>query len=656
MSDFAGEQYKKARKAGIKAFREAGGKGRYPYLTSLDEILLHTKTAGTEDLGVCEIPLSRVTGTKTASRSESFAWNFMPLLREKTEFSGKWERLYEAQMEEGIREPVKVYEYMHHFYVREGNKRVSVMKYVGAVKITADVTRIFPKRDGKKASEAFYQYAAFNRATGLFELLFSEPDAYQKLAARFEETLAERWKEDKIKELRAAFGRFCSCYEKKAGADSLTEESDAFFVYLEVFGYQGLLTDSDRQIRERMERAWEEMKLAGQKKKVALIEEHREAEEGKNSLFGFLHGGEKRPLRIAFINDKDSRTSAWAYGHRLGWQALKEKYGSQVKISVYNHCDTPEAVRDALAKAVLQKNDIIFTTAGQMRAQALETAVNHPEIKFLNCSVNASYRSIRSYYARMYEAKFILGMMAAALCEDGRIAYIADYPVYGAVANINAFAIGAQMVRPGVKIYLKWSNLKKGDWKAEIKKSGFTMVSGPDLKLPSEESRLFGLFRYSQKKGDYENLAMPFIDWGRYYCLLTESVMDGNFDSREFTKTGQAVNYFLGMSAQVVSVIFSSRVPYSVRKMADVFEEAMIQGRFSPFDGEIRTKKGRLKGADSGSLDLFQIVKMDWLNDNVIGKIPGIDAFKEDAKELLSALGVEAARTEEGHHENLDCS
>ena len=221
MSDFAGEQYKKARKAGIKAFREAGGKGRYPYLTSLDEILLHTKTAGTEDLGVCEIPLSRVTGTKTASRSESFAWNFMPLLREKTEFSGKWERLYEAQMEEGIREPVKVYEYMHHFYVREGNKRVSVMKYVGAVKITADVTRIFPKRDGKRASEAFYQYAAFNRATGLFELLFSESDAYQKLAARFEETLAERWKEDKIKELRAAFGRFCSCYEKKA-RDSLT--------------------------------------------------------------------------------------------------------------------------------------------------------------------------------------------------------------------------------------------------------------------------------------------------------------------------------------------------------------------------------------------------------------------------------------------------
>lgn len=500
MSDLAAEQYKKARKAGIKAFREAGGKGRYPYLTALDEILLHTKTAGREEVGVFEIPLSRVTGTKTAARSESFAWNFMPLLQEKTEFSGKWERLYEAQMEEGIREPVKVYEYMHHFYVREGNKRVSVMKYVGAVKITADITRIFPKRDGKKASEAFYQYAAFNGVTGLFDLIFSEPAAYRKLASWFGENLAERWPEDKIMELRAAFGRFCSCYEKKAGPDSLTEESDAFFVYLEVFGYQGLLTDSDRQLRERMERAWEELKLAKQKQKVALIEEHGEAEGDKNGLFSFRHGGEKQPLGIAFINDKDSRTSAWAYGHRLGWQALKAKYGDQVKISVYNHCDTEEATRDALAKAVLQKNDIVFTTAGQMRAQALETAVNYPEIKFLNCSVNASYRSIRSYYARMYEAKFILGMTAASLCEDNRIAYIADYPVYGAVANINAFAIGAQMVRPGVKIYLKWSNLKNSDWKKEVEKAGFTMVSGPDLKLPSEESRLFGLFRYNKKR------------------------------------------------------------------------------------------------------------------------------------------------------------
>lgn len=89
MSDFAGEQYKKARKAGIKAFREAGGKGRYPYLTSLDEILLHTKTAGTEDLACAEIPLSRSPSGTRRPPSESFAEFPAPCSWEKTEFSRK---------------------------------------------------------------------------------------------------------------------------------------------------------------------------------------------------------------------------------------------------------------------------------------------------------------------------------------------------------------------------------------------------------------------------------------------------------------------------------------------------------------------------------------------------------------------------------------
>lgn len=653
MSHSASEEYKKARRAGLKAFREAGGKGRYPYVTALDEMLLHTRTAGRIPIGVFEIPLARVTGTKTAARSESFACNFMPILPEKTEFSSKWERLYDAQLTEGIREPIKVYEYMKHFYVREGNKRASVMKYVGAVGIAAEIIRILPKRDGKQETEAFYQYVEFNRVTGIFDLLFTEPEAYQKLAARFEEDLVSNWKERHVKELRSAFVRFCACYQKKAGREELSEESDAFLTYLEVFGHQGLLSDSDAQIRERIERAWEELELSKKKKKVALIEDKetvesdRGKEREKGGLFGLRPAPEKRELRIAFLNDKAPGTSAWAYGHQLGWQALKAKYQGQVNISIYNHCDSAGATRDALAKAVLQKNDIIFTTAGQMRAQALEAAVNHPEIKFLNCSVNASYRSIRSYYARMYEAKFILGIIAASMAEDGRIAYVADYPVYGAVANINAFAIGAQMVRPDVKIYLKWSTLKNGGWRREIRKGGFSIVSGPDLKLPSEESRLFGLLRYNRKKEKYENLAMPFIDWGRYYSILVDSVLDGKFNSRGLTGSGQAVNYFLGMSAGVVSVLLSSRIPYATKKLVDLFEREIVQGNLTPFDGEIRTKKGKLKGEGSASLDAFQIVKMDWLNENVVGKIPGVESFKDDARALLLALGVEAARAEE---------
>ena len=53
------------------------------------------------------------------------------------------------------------------------------------------------------------------------------------------------------------------------------------------------------------------------------------------------------------------------------------------------------------------------------------------DVKILNCSLLPSYHTVRSYYLRMYEAKFIIGAIAGAVCDNNRIGYIADYPVYG---------------------------------------------------------------------------------------------------------------------------------------------------------------------------------------------------------------------------------
>lgn len=70
----------------------------------------------------------------------------MPLIAGESEFGSKWMYLYKAHMEEGIRDPIKVYEYLNWFYVVEGNKRVSVLKYCDAYSISAVVTRLIPKK------------------------------------------------------------------------------------------------------------------------------------------------------------------------------------------------------------------------------------------------------------------------------------------------------------------------------------------------------------------------------------------------------------------------------------------------------------------------------------------------------------------------------
>ena len=159
------------------------GKKEKEELKVLDEIIEenHVVTVGEIPLGLVQIPVNQIAGTKNTGRGVSFSKSFYPILSEKSEFAQKWMSLYRAHIEEGIREPIKAYEFMNKFYVEEGNKRVSVLKCVGAVSIPGTVTRILPARTGEKENRIYYEFVDFYRLSELNDLCFSEEGSYAKL-------------------------------------------------------------------------------------------------------------------------------------------------------------------------------------------------------------------------------------------------------------------------------------------------------------------------------------------------------------------------------------------------------------------------------------------------------------------------------------------
>ena len=157
----ATNDYIAALKQGRKGYQSALTKGEYPYLPALDDILSYTEVASIENLGLIDIPLSKIIGTKTAGRTNAFANNFMPLLPEESEFGMKWASLYDHQVSDGIRDPIVAYEFMNQFYVQEGNKRVSVMKYLETYSIPGTVTRLVPRKSDDKESRLYYEFLEF---------------------------------------------------------------------------------------------------------------------------------------------------------------------------------------------------------------------------------------------------------------------------------------------------------------------------------------------------------------------------------------------------------------------------------------------------------------------------------------------------------------
>ena len=82
----------------------------------------------------------------------------------------------------------------------------------------------------------------------------------------------------------------------------------------------------------------------------------------------------------------------------------------------------------------------------------------------------------------MYEAKFIIGAIAGILTENDKVGYLCDYPIYGQIAGINAFACGVEMVNPKAKVYLEWSCIDGVENALRrLRKQGINLISSQDL-------------------------------------------------------------------------------------------------------------------------------------------------------------------------------
>ena len=109
------ENYEKAYKLGKKEYQQRMARGEKPTLLVLDDILPPKGSYSEMYLGMQQIPVEQIVGTKTNGRSNAFASNFMPILERKTEFAEKWISLSTSHEEEGIRETIKAYEYLNQF-------------------------------------------------------------------------------------------------------------------------------------------------------------------------------------------------------------------------------------------------------------------------------------------------------------------------------------------------------------------------------------------------------------------------------------------------------------------------------------------------------------------------------------------------------------
>ena len=651
------QDYIKAQKLGERQHYLAGTGGSYPYLPTLEDILRGRETGGRIPLGQFEIPISMIAGTAQAERTNAFSCGFMPLLEYETEFGSKWSALYDSVQEVGVNEPIIVYEYLQKFYVVEGNKRVSVSKYNGAVSILASVTRILPKDLDSPDYRIYKEFIDFYRITGIYEIQMNQPGEFQRLLRVFDpqepESFAssdltgnstklrtaepqeadappaEPWGDDLRRDVKFLYSIFEEHYLSRNGQRLPISTGDAFLRFAEIYGADRLIGLTALELRKRIDRIWTEFRVLAEKKPVERILDPTAA--SKKMSFSKMISFTAAPvLHIAFIYPKDPDKSAWVYNHELGKRHLDDTFGSAITTASYI-CE-PEEAEEKIGEAITGGHTMIFTTSPTFHAASMRMAVAHPEIILLNCSMNNSYKQLRTYYLRIYEAKFITGMIAGSMTGNNRVGYIADYPVYGTPASIGAFALGVKLVNPLAMVYLDWNTLKDHDPAVFFRQKEISLISDRDISAPRNADTDFGLYR--NIGGEPFRLAAPLWNWNSLYESLVRSVLIGAWNNDSAANATHALNYFWGMSSGAIDVACSSKLPIGTQKLVGLVQQQMTRNDFDPFSGPVYDQNGKCRIDRGKTLTADQIVAIDWLPDNVIGRLPAVSELQPQYQEF----------------------
>ena len=631
----ATEEYIQALKQGQKEYRELTAAGKPAYPAVLDELLTDSH-ATTIDIGTFEVPAERIVGTKSAGRISAFSASFLPLLGADSEFAQKWIRLCADHLgDTGIREPILCYEYLGNFYVQEGNKRVSVLKYFGATRIPGQVKRVMPPVSDEPRIKAYYEFLEFHRVTRLYSVQYRTPGDYARLLSALGKTASEAWTEQERRTFSAYFQYFRDAFYavNTRQVDVLPEE--ALLLWLQFYPYGDLGRLSAGELKKTLIQLWEDVVSTANPDAVDVRTKAEEAV--KANLLTRLITSVPDHLNVAFVHQLDPGISAWVLGHEDGRKYIEEVFGSQITVRSYFDANSPEAAEKLLEQAVAEGAQVVFTTAPLLRQATLKMAVKHPKIRFLNCSVDQPYSSVRSYYGRIYEAKFITGAIAGAMAQNNRIGYIASYPIFGVPASINAFALGAQMTNPRAQIELRWSCCP-GTHQADFLSDGIRVVSNRDV--PTGDKMYLEFCNYGTyllgDRGGLIPLASPLWVWGKFYENVIRNILNGGWKDE---KTAAPVNYWLGMDSGVIGLTLSDRLPEGLRSLAKLMERDLRSGG-SPFCRRIVAQDGTVKNDGSRCMTTAELLRMNWLCDNVVGSIPAYDQILPVSQATVRELGI----------------
>ena len=326
------------------------------------------------------------------------------------------------------------------------------------------------------------------------------------------------------------------------------------------------------------------------------------------------------PLQVGFVYVSPVGDAGYSYAHDQGRLFIDAMDGVTTSY-VESVGEGPDSERVMLNMA-RKGYDIIFATSFGYMDPMLKVAKKFPNQVFMHCSGFKTAKNMGNYFGRIYQARYLSGMVAGAMTQSKILGYVAAFPIPEVIRGINAFTLGAQAVNPDVTVRVVWTKTwydpatEKEAAKSLLDIGADVIAQHQDSPGPQEAAEEKGVYSvgYNSDMSAFApqaHLCAPIWNWGVFYKEIVEKVRQGTWESKA---------YWYGLEHGIVDLSpISDRVPQDVKDKVAAKKAAIAAGQAKVFAGPVKDQAGKVVIAKGTAASDKELLGMTWFVQGVIG-------------------------------------
>ncbi|OEU68192.1 MAG: BMP family ABC transporter substrate-binding protein [Desulfovibrio sp. S3730MH75] len=332
-------------------------------------------------------------------------------------------------------------------------------------------------------------------------------------------------------------------------------------------------------------------------------------------------GAKKDKIKVGFVYVSPVADAGYSYAQDQGRLAIdKLPYvESSFVESVPEGTDSERVVLNFARKGY----DVIFGTSFGYMDPMVKVSKKFPNVAFMHCSGFKTTPNMSNYFGRMYQARYLTGMVAGMMTKDNVIGYVAAFPIPEVIRGINAFALGAQAVNPKATVRVVWTKTWYNP--ALEKDAAISLLDmGADVIAQHQDSP--GPQEAAQERGKYSigynsdmsrlapkaHLTSAVWNWAPLFTNVVEQVRDGVWAGNE--------SLWWGMDQGVVDISpFGAMVPKAVQDKVLAAKKEIKAGNNAIFVGPIKDQAGKVVVPAGQTMEDGKLLGMSWFVEGVVG-------------------------------------